>query len=300
MRDTALVPEIRPQPRALLGGLPGPLERALIAVKLHTILFWTAALLTTAFLLAPTVFVFVVAFSSDRFITFPPSGLTLNWFTRIGPEFVSAATVSVELGLVAMLASVGLGVPAALALVRANLPGTYGIDAIVRSPLQIPNVVVGIAFLQYYRLLVVSFDLQLLGTFAGLLLAHCVITIPYMVSAVVSGLMQLDRNLEDAAYGLGCGPLRTFFEITLPLIRPAVFAGAFFAFLASFDNLPISLFLAIGGQTTLPVAMFFEAEFSNTPTLMAVSAAVTVFSAVAVVLFNCLVGLRSVVNLSVR
>jgi putative spermidine/putrescine transport system permease protein len=265
-------------------------------VEPHTLVLWALSLFTVVFLVAPTVFVLLVSVSPDRFVTFPPSGVTLHWYRQVAGEFAAATWLSVQLAFASMIVSIVLGLPAAYALVRGRPRGGAALDALFRSPLQIPHVVIGIGFLQYYLLIARASGVELLSTFAALLTAHCVVTVPFVVSAVATGLASSDPGLEDAAQGLGRGRVATFFLVTLPLLKPAVFAGAFFAFLVSFDNLPVSLFLAVAGQTPLPVAMFFEAEFSNTPTLYAMSAIISTASAGAILLFDRIVGLRSVTN----
>jgi putative spermidine/putrescine transport system permease protein len=265
-------------------------------VTLHGALLWAMSGGALAFLVLPTVFVVVVSFGRDRFVSFPPDGLTLAWFGQIDPMFWSALWFSVQVAVIATLTSLLLGVPAALALVRGRFRLRGLVGALVRAPLQVPYIVIGVAFLQYFRLAGETLGLQLQGTPAGLVIAHVVITVPFVLSAVAVGLERFDPNLEHAAYGLGMGRVRTFFHVTLPVIRPSLFAGTFFSFLISFDNVPVSLYLGVAHHNVLPVAMFLTAETSPTPSLYAVSSVVTVLSVVAVVAFDRLVGLRSAVN----
>jgi putative spermidine/putrescine transport system permease protein len=279
-----------PAPR----GAPRPPRAARVAP--HGVLVWGVSTCSLAFLVLPTVFVIIVSFGRDRFVSFPPEGLTLVWFRQIDPMFWSALWFSVQVGVVATLASLLLGVPAALALVRGRFRLRGLVGALVRAPLQMPYIVIGVAFFQYFRLVGDALGLQLQGTRAGLVVAHVVITAPFALSAVVVGLERFDPHLEEAAYGLGMGRVRTFFHVTLPVIKPSLFAGTFFSFLISFDNVPVSLYLGVAHHNVLPVAMFLTAETSPTPSLYAVSAVVTVLSVVAVVTFNRLVGLRSAVN----
>jgi putative spermidine/putrescine transport system permease protein len=259
-------------------------------------LLWAVSACALAFLVLPTLFVIVVSFGRDRFVGFPPDGFTLAWFEQIDPMFWSALWFSVQVGVVATTASLALGVPAALALVRGRFRMRGFVGALVRAPLQVPYIVIGVAFLQYFRLIGEALGLQLQGARTGLVIAHVVITAPFVLSAVVVGLERFDPNLEDAAYGLGMGRVRTFFHVTLPVIKPSLFAGTFFSFLISFDNVPVSLYLGVAHENVLPVALFLTAETSPTPSLYAVSSVVTVLSVVAVVAFDRLVGLRSAVN----
>jgi putative spermidine/putrescine transport system permease protein len=285
----------RAQPAARAPGGAWRLSWAALVAP-HRVLLWTVSACALVFLVLPTLFVIVVSFGRDRFVTFPPAGFTLAWFEQIDPVFWSALWFSVQVGVVATTVSLILGVPAALALVRGRFRMRGFVGALVRAPLQVPYIVIGVAFFQYYRLIGAALGLQLQGTRTGLVIAHVVITAPFVLSAVAVGLERFDPNLEDAAYGLGMGRVRTFFHVTLPIIKPSVFAGTFFSFLISFDNVPVSLYLGVAQHNVLPVAMFLTAETSPTPSLYAVSAVVTVLSVVAVVAFDRLVGLRSAVN----
>lgn len=251
------------------------------------------AIASILFLVAPTVVVLIVAFGVDRYVTLPPTGWTVDWFRQIGPKFTSAAWLSLRLAATVTVLSLLVGVPAGIGLARLRVRGKAMLEAVIRSPLQVPYVVIGVAMLQYYALIDQAGGLDLLGTMPGLVIAHCVITTPFVVSAVAALMTKFDATLEEAAYGLGAGKWLTFRRVTLPVIRPAVVAGAFFAFLVSFDEVPITLFLSVPNRTTLPVTMFFEAEFSLSPVLYAVSAILTALSSVAVLAFARLVGLRS-------
>ena len=126
-------------------------------------------------------------------------------------------------------------------------------------------VIIGIALLQFYSLLKIS------GSFFGLVIGHVVITFPYVVRTVSASLYQFDEALEEAARTLGANQVKTFFKITLPMIRPGLIAGAIFAFIVSFDNVPVSIFLVGVKSTTLPVVIFSYIEYGVDPTIAAIS-----------------------------
>jgi putative spermidine/putrescine transport system permease protein len=273
-------------------GAPARRPARLARPSLHALVLWSISAVAIVFLVAPTVFVIVVAFGKARFVEFPPHGLTFKWFGDIGSTFWSAFWFSVEVAVVSTVVSLVIAVPAAYAIVRGRFAGRGVLDAFARAPLQVPYIVTGVAFLQFYRLILDHGGPQLSGTSLGLIAAHMIVTTPFALSAAIVGLAAFDAELETAAYGLGMGRLATFFRVTLPSIRPSLFAGAFFAFLISFDNVPVSLYLA-GDHVTLPVLMFQTANTAPSPTLYAVSALVTAFSVVAVVLVNRFVGLRN-------
>jgi putative spermidine/putrescine transport system permease protein len=281
------------RPRAIrlyrAGRLDGPGTR----LSPHSLGLWIVSVIALVFLLAPSVFVVIVSLDPARFVSFPPHGLTLDWFGRIGAEFRSAFMLSLELGAVSTAISLVLGTAAALALVRGRFRGRGPAGAFARAPLQVPYLVIGISFLQLYRLLSDHGGPDLNGTLLGLVIAHTVVTVPFAFSAAYTGLQQFPTALEDAAYGLGMGRVRTFFAVTMPTIRPSLFAGAFFAFLISFDNVPVSLYLA-GTRQPLPVLMFQAANTAPSPTLYAVSTIVIALSVVAVIALNRFIGLRAV------
>jgi putative spermidine/putrescine transport system permease protein len=248
------------------------------------------------FLVLPTIFAILSAFGSDRFPTFPPRGWTLHWFGEIDHTFIAAAQNSLMLGAITTVLSLVLGVPAAIALARWQGPGAGLASAFARAPLQVPYVVIGVATLQFYVLVAKQSGLTLAGSIIGVALAHTVIAVPYVIGAVSAAAAGLSRDLELAAYGLGAGRVRAFFGVTLPALRSAIVAGSVFAFLISFDDVPVTLFLVGADQQTLPVKMFFAAEFSLTPQLFAISAIVTAVTTVALLALNRIFRLNRVVG----
>ena len=223
--------------------------------------------LVFAFLLLPVVVVVLASLSRTSYLTVPPRGLTLRWFGAVlqDPEYVRAIGFSVVLALVATLGSLVTGVAASYALVRHRVPGRDLVAAWLNAPLIFPGVVIGVALLQFYALLHVN------GTFAGLALAHMVITVPYVVRAMLASLHGIDAELENAARVLGASGPVAFFTVTLPLARPGIAAGALFSFIVSFDNVPVSIFLLGASQVTLPVKIFSAIEYGVDPSIAAIS-----------------------------
>lgn len=226
---------------------------------------WVTAVF--AFLMLPVVVIALASFSRTSYLTVPPKGLTLRWFAAVlgDPEYVHAIVFSVILALVATAGSLAVGVAASYALIRRRVPGGALVSALLNAPLVFPGVVVGVALLQFYALVAVN------GTLAGLAVAHMVITVPYVVRAVMASLQGIDPELESAARVLGASGPVAFFTVTLPLIRPGVVAGALFSFIVSFDNVPVSIFLLGAGQMTLPVKIFTAIEYGVDPSIAAVS-----------------------------
>lgn len=264
------------------------------------LVLWGLTSLALLVLVVPGVFVVVASVGEGRFVVFPPRGFTLQWYSAVDSLLLSSAAFSLRLAALTTLISLVLGTMGAMAIVRCRLPGGNILEAIARSPVQVPTIVLGVAFLQYFALLRHTLGLPLLGTFAGLLVAHCIIAVPYVVTTVGAMLAMMEARLEEAAYGLGCGPVRTFFLITLPTVKPAIFSGAFFAFLISFEDVALAIFLTSPGRTTLPVQMFFLAEFASTPALYAMASILIAASTVAVLLFNRFVGVEGALYAGTR
>lgn len=253
--------------------------------------------LVYVFLLAPVIVVAGASFDGGKsvagraFLQFPPSELTFYWYSEIQPRLWEALWVSVGVASVAAVVGTIIGVPAALGIVRGNMPGKTLISTLFRAPLQIPFIVIGIAFLQTYYFVadVTGFGMQ--GTFAGLALGHVFVATPYVVGSVGAALQRFDVRLEEAALSLGADRWTTFRRITLPLIMPGIYAGALFAFMVSFGDVPISLFLASASYTTLPLEIFHGMEFDFDAAVLAISTIVLFGSLLVLFLIQRLVGL---------
>ena len=249
------------------------------------------------FLLAPVIVVAGASFDGGKsvagraFLQFPPSDLTLYWYENIQPRLWEALGVSVSVAAVAATVGTVLGVPAALGIVRGNLPGKTLIATLFRAPLQIPFIVIGIAFLQTYYFFADAVGFGLQGTFAGLALGHVFVATPYVVGSVGAALQRFDVRLEEAALSLGADRLTTFRRVTLPIVMPGIYAGALFAFMVSFGDVPISLFLASATYTTLPLEIFHGMEFDFDAAVLAISTVVLLGSLVVLYFIQRIVGL---------
>jgi putative spermidine/putrescine transport system permease protein len=231
--------------------------------------------LVYCFLLAPVVVVLLASLSSTSYLTVPPKGITLRWFLEVleDPSYIDAIAFSLVLAAMATAGSLIMGMAAAYAIMRRAVPGAEAISAFLMAPLVFPAVVVGVALLQLYSLVGLS------ATFGGLALAHMVITIPYVVRAILASLAGSDPHIEEAACVLGANRWVAFFKVTLPLIRPGVVAGGLFSFIVSFDNVPVSIFLLGVRHTTLPVKIFTAMEYGVDPTIAAVSTMLIIVTA---------------------
>ncbi len=246
----------------------------------------TTALLVVVFLQVPVIVVVLAAFSTTSYLTIPPQGWTLNWFAKVlsDPNYLSAIRMSLILACGSTVISLVLGVAAAYALFRKALPGSEGIASFLMAPLILPSVVIGVALLQYYSLT------GLRGSLFGLLMAHVVITVPYIVRSTLASLSGLDLSVEEAARVLGANGFDAFRLVTLPLIQPGLIAGALFAFITSLDNVPVTIFLISAKQTTLPVLIFSSVEMGVDPSIAAVSTLLIVATGVVLLIAERRIG----------
>ena len=211
-----------------------------------------ATALVAMFLLAPLVVPILISFSDTAFVTFPPRGFTLRWYWKIlnEPEFTSSFRFSLVLALAATAGSLVLGTASAFALTRTRVPGRAAIQGLLLSPLVFPMLVTGIALLRFFS------SIGWHNSLVNLAIGHVLVTVPYVVRTVSASLVLIDPNIEDAARTLGAGPVRTFWRVTRPQIMPGLVAGGLFAFITSFDNYPISMWLADAVNIPLPLMIF--------------------------------------------
>ena len=249
------------------------------------------------FLLAPVVVVVLASFDGGdpvagrAFLNFPPSSLSLQWYFSIQPRLFHSLWISFLVACFAAGIGTVIGVPAALGLIRGNLPGKTVLSALFRAPLQIPFIVIGVAFLQTYYLVGDALGLRISGSFIALAVGHLFVATPYVIGSVGSVLLRFNPNLEEAALSLGASRWRTFRRVTLPIIMPGIYAGALFAFMVSFGDVPISLFLASPKYTTLPLEIFHSMEFDFDAAVLAISTLIVFASLVILWLIQKSVGL---------
>jgi ABC-type spermidine/putrescine transport system permease subunit II len=235
--------------------------------RLSHLLFIGVNILIVFFLVIPTIIIVISSFSAEPYVVFPPKSLSLRWYYNFfrSIEFTSALKISVLLALTCSFCSLLIGIPASIALVRLRFRGREFLSSLFLSPITFPGIVLGIAILIFYS----KYSIQ--RGFGGLLFAHMVITIPFVIK-MISGSLYADIGvLEEAAQSLGATPVRTFFMITLPLIKSGVIAAGIFAYIISFDELVITIFLAGPRTATLPIRIFSYLEYTSDPTIAAIS-----------------------------
>ncbi|MHC2391269.1 ABC-type spermidine/putrescine transport system permease subunit II [Bradyrhizobium liaoningense] len=241
-------------------------------------------------MVAPILVVCLVAFTPEGFLSLPTNGFSLRWFRTIAnyPEFIHAFWVSLGLGALSSFVALLFAVPAALAIARYRFRGRDALAALFLSPLMIPHVVLGIAFLRFFT------SAGLGGSFAALIIAHVIIVFPFALRLTLAAATGMDRTVEMAAVSLGAGGWTLFRRVTLPLILPGVISGWALAFIQSFDDLTMTVFLATPGTETLPVRMFLYIQDNIDPLVTSVSACVIAITMTALILLDRFYGLDRV------
>ncbi|CAN5518371.1 ABC transporter permease [soil metagenome] len=234
--------------------------------------------LVYAAMLLPLVTVAWLSFFSQPMMTFPPEGYSLHWYANAWnkPQFASSFALSLQLAAVSALVGVGTGTVAAYAIERGSFRGRRALAALLLSPLAFPGVVLGTGIYVFFVLIDNAADLQIVATLPGLIAAHALLAIPWTVRLVSASLQGLGRAPEEAAANLGARPATVFLRITLPSMRAGIVAAAVFSFIASFENLEMTMMLTGPGYTTLPVEMLSYLNFNMDPTLAAVGTVQTV------------------------
>jgi putative spermidine/putrescine transport system permease protein len=222
-------------------------------------LWTTFAVMTTiaaVFLLAPSLIVILTSFTSSASLKFPPAGFSLRWYAALleAGQMQRAAWNSLVVAVWTTVISLGLGTAASLAIARSKEPWVRACDVLFMSPLVLPALAFGFASLIFI------YKLGLRPSLPFLVLGHVVVCVPFVLRTTLAALTQLDPALLDASTSLGAGAWMTFRRVTLPLIGRGVGAGGFLAFMASFDNVPVSLFLADERTEVLPIHLWQQIE----------------------------------------
>jgi putative spermidine/putrescine transport system permease protein len=261
--------------------LKGPLAWLLFSI--------TAAVIV--FILAPLVITIAISFGNTAFVAFPPRGFTVHWYQNVvsDPEFLASLAFSAGLAIAATCGAMLLGVPAAFAVARRQFPGRGAAQAALLSPLIFPVLITGVALLQLFAMLGSN------NAALNLWIAHVVVTTPYVVRTVAASLMLDDTSLEEAARTLGAGRRRILRRITVPQIAPGLAAGALFAFMVSFDNFPISMWLADAQHNPIPLLIFQKIAAVFEPTVAAMSTLLIFFAMAVVIAVERIAGLQRAV-----
>lgn len=262
-----------------------------------TLFKWISGV-TLLILLVPVFIVVMTGLNSGDFLTFPPDGLSMRWIGAFfaSETFLPAFGFSMLIAIVTMTISTVMGTLFSLFLVRSRFRGRAAVQATVMSPLMLPGIVIGLALYLFY----VSSGIGLLRTTAGLVVGHVLVTCPYVIGTVSAALVGFDRSLEEAARSLGAGPWTTFRKITLPAISPGIMAGSVFAFIVSFGQFDVSLFLTPPNATPLPIAMYSSLRYTFEPTAAAAGIFAIFLVVVSMIVTSQLTNLRRIASANPR
>ena len=227
----------------------------------------TVLVLVFLFLLGPYLILLLASFNKEPILRFPPKGFTLHWYTKaLGTRmFTDAFKTSLFVAVVSTITGLVLGIPAAYGIARFSFKGKETVKTAFLSPAIVPGLVIGYALLRFFVLF------RSLPVLIGLYLGHVTIVLPYTIRVVLASLQNLDPSIDDAAASLGASPIRVLVRVILPNVRSGIVAAFILAFITSFNDVSVSLFLTGPGVTLLPLQMLAYVEYYYDPTIAALS-----------------------------
>lgn len=246
------------------------------------------AILTVAFIVLPLLIIIVTSFGADKAIKFPIEGFTLNWYLSVfkNATFMSSLKVSLILGIVSAFLGVALALPTAYGLTKRRGKVSNFLLSFFLSPNLIPGIVLGIML---YRIMVIGFHMNLT---AALVIGHMLITLPYSIRVLASGLNEFDESVEEAAISLGATKFQAFYMTVLPYLKSSIITSFMMSFINSFNNLPVSMYLKSPGINTLPSALMNYIEYNLDPSVSALSVILMVFTFVMMRLMDKALGVK--------
>lgn len=244
----------------------------------------------------PMVLTLYLSVFNEQMIVFPPRGYTLAWYGRIAATFGAAIWTSLQIAVVAVALSLALGIPAGIGLSRHRFRGREALSTFLLSPLTVPGIAVGLAIYILAIWIEERSGVTLAGSMRLLILAHLLITMPWVIRLCLASLTNHERTTEEAAASLGASPLMVIWHVTLPAMRPGIIAAGLFAFIISFENLEINLFLVAPGITTLSVSVLQYLGYHIDPLVAAVAVAQMVIVGAALLLLDRFVRLGQVLT----
>ncbi|WP_241116631.1 ABC transporter permease subunit [Achromobacter xylosoxidans] len=254
--------------------LPTRLRRSVSGTGQSRTLWWIV-LAVLAFLSAPAFLMIPLSFDSGSGLTWPPKGFSLQWYEQMftSPVWMQAITRSLVVGVGTGLLAMLIGTPAAFLLVRADMRGKSAMLAFVLSPIVVPRMIIAVGMFYFFA------RVGLVGSTVGLILAHTVVAVPYVVITMMAVLRNYDTRLDLAAQSLGAGPWPTLRFVTFPILGAGLMSSFLFAFATSFDELTIALFASGGLNATLPKQFWDEVTLQISPVIAAVSTCLFIFIA---------------------
>lgn len=253
---------------------------------------WAVGLAACLFLMLPIAITVVVSFADSPVYTLPPPDWSFRWYAALDRKYglTDAVTLSLNLAIVSTAISLALGTAAAIAVARGNFPGRGAVATFVVSPLMMPGLVLGVAMLQFFR------EIGLREAYPALLLAHVVITLPFVMRTLLAAMGAFDFSMIDAARTLGLSYPKAVLKVLIPNLAPAYLTGGLFAFLASMDNYPISIFLSDARNKTLPIKMLQYLEEQPDPSLAAMSTGLILLAVIVLMIGSRTVGLDRMIK----
>lgn len=246
------------------------------------------AVLSILFIICPIPIVLICSFSEAKLVYFPPQGYSLKWFLDLPnqTEYIKSFLLSLKIAVAAVAISLTAGTLGAIAITRFKWKFTGILKSIFLSPMMVPAVITGLAWVRFASLIGWSASTQVL------IAVHVIATIAYVTRTVLGALVGFEASIEEAARDLGASAWQTFWKVTFPIIRPSVIVAALFAFITSLDETSMSVFVAGGRTITLPVRIFSQLEYGFTPTLTAISSCLIVFAIIILIVIDKLIGLN--------
>lgn len=247
------------------------------------------AAIVFAFLMIPLLIITVTAFGGGSAITFPIDSFSVKWFANVFTlkSFRSSFLTSIEVAFLATVIALLVGVPAAYALARSGMKGREILKSIFLSPTIVPGIVIGFIL---YQFLILTLRMPV---FISLLAGHFMVTLPYVIRVVGSAMEQFDFSIEEAAWSLGCEKKKAFFQVVLPNVTSGISSAFMLAFINSFNNIPVSMFLTGPGVSTFPATLMNYIEYNYDPTVSAVSVMLMAATVIIMVIVDKTLGIAS-------
>jgi len=263
-----------------------------VSEKMARALCWMVALMTVVFLLLPLGITIAASFTASAVYTLPPPEWSLRWYATLASRsgLWDAVLLSLNLALLSTFLSLVLGTAASIGLVRGRFPAARSLATFFVSPLMMPGLVLGVALLQFLR------EMGLRDAYWSLLIGHVLITLPFVMRTLLAAMEGFDFSLLDAARTLGLSYPAAIVRVLAPTLAPAYLTAALFAFLASMDNYPVSIFLTDARNKTLPIRMLQYLEEQPDPSIAALSTGLIMLALIALIIGARSVGLNRMIQ----
>ena len=243
-------------------------------INIGFILLTIFVILVAIFLIVPSFMAIPMSVSDSRYLVFPPEGFTLHWYKDFLQDkmWIGATLLTLKVASITTVVSLLCGIMASLSLVKGVLPGKKILNILFISPIMIPVIVIAFTVYSMYA------KLGLTGTTFGLVIAHTIYTIPFVILIISANLYRFDTSLELASRNLGANALKTYLYITFPIIKPGIISAGIFCFTMSMDELVIAMFLVGTRKVTLPMMMYAQLKYRLDPVVATASTIFIVLS----------------------